>query len=311
MDTLPPKHDKETKGSYYFRLHNQHKYSFDAIALEFDTQPINVYWTYQKFKKRRQGFIEKQDLDIPFPTILNPEKPLHIESNSAIVCCDWHIPGHNKLMLERLCAIADKESIQDLFVIGDIYDFPSLSRFTHNQKEVTANEVIRIGGKVMKPVFNRFKRVILSPGNHDEHFSRALDDTFDFELLINASMGKDWPNCEIVISNLDYVFLNDNWIIGHPSNYSGQGAKTPSDYADLYQRNVITGHNHIVGLAQSKSGNYIGIDTGAMLTQEAIFYSKRRMNKYTRWQNGFTVIKNGFAKLYTECFTDWKAEGID
>lgn len=303
---LPSRVSGESLGAYYDRLTCHLSYTYEQIAHELTIPERFVYQTHKKYLYRSKQS-QLTNSDIPEPTILNDDQPLTVYSSNAMILCDLHVPGHSKTMLENACKVAQLKSTEDLVIIGDVYDFPSLSRFTHNQKEVSANDVIRIAGDVMRAVFKHFKRVYICNGNHDERLSKSIDDSWDLQLLINASFGRHWPNCEIAVTNYDYIYLNDNWIVGHPSNYSGQAGKTPAELADLKQKNIVTGHNHIVGISQSKSGLYVGIDTGAMLDPRAHWYNIRRLNKFAKWNNGFTVIKNGYPTLYTEQFTDWNA----
>ncbi len=246
-------------------------------------------------------------IDIPDSRPTFDESPFVVNSKNALVIGDLHIPYHNRLMLKRAIYITRTyyPHVTDVIIGGDLYDFASLSHYSHNQKDATANDTVLLAGDVLRALLRYFKRCFICNGNHDERFAKKLDSQWDLELLINASMGRDWPDCDIQVTNLDYLYLGDNWIIGHPSNYSGQGGKTPSDYADLYQKNVATLHNHVIGMSQSKSGKYIGVDVGHMTQAGMHYYQKRRMTKFTRWNSGFLIVSDDFPYQYTEHWTDW------
>jgi DNA repair exonuclease SbcCD nuclease subunit len=242
--------------------------------------------------------------DIPSPLKLF-EGPLKIPHESAVVIGDLHCPHHNPLMIERVVRTAYKHKIRSLIIAGDLFDFAKLSRHTHDQIEASLDETLLIGGDVLGYLMKAFTELILLPGNHDQWLSRKLDAPFDFGLIVDAALRGRKGKTSLLVTNHDYVLLGDKWLIGHPSNYSAQGGKTPSELADIYGKNVVTGHNHVIGLASSKSGKYMGIDCGHMSNQEYHFYADRRLSKTPRWCAGFVVIDRGYPTLYTENWSDW------
>jgi hypothetical protein len=152
-------------------------------------------------------------------------------------------------------------------------------------------------------------------GNHDERIGLKLDAPFTFKRVVNAALGDNWPDAQVNVTNLDYVRIDHalperRWIIGHPSAH-GQSGKTPADIADLEQCNVATGHNHQIGMQQSKSGRYIGVDVGHMTDPNRHYYVRRRLTKYVRWNSGYLVISNGLPHHFTERWTDWAALGCE
>jgi len=241
----------------------------------------------------------------------NPEdQPLILQfpgnSVSAICIGDLHVPHQNSLMLMRAIKLARLYGIKTCILGGDLFDFASLSSYSHNHPEHDPNDTVRLAGQVLRALLQSFDRAVICNGNHDERFSRKLDRSFDLQLLINAALGRDWPSCQIQVTNLDYVYLGDSWIVGHPSHYSGIPGKTPGDLADMYARHTITFHNHISGLGHSKSGRYIAIDAGHCTMPSEHYYMQRRMTKFARWTAGFVIIRDNYPTLYNELVTDWQ-----
>lgn len=255
------------------------------------------------------------EIGIPDAVNLHVEAPLRIYDGDALVLGDLHFPHHNKLMLIRAINLLAQRfpHIKRIIFGGDTFDFSKISQHPHTSREAGTSETIRLGGDVLRVVLKLFEEAIFLNGNHDERVAKKMDDAWDLELLINAALGQYWPdNCDVKVSNLDYLLVDHperQWVIGHPSHYSGQGGKTPSDLADVWGRNVITFHNHVCGESPSKSGNFVGIDAGCMTVAEQHSYQNRRLTKFTRWQCGFVVLSDGYAYRFTENFTDWKALG--
>jgi hypothetical protein len=232
---------------------------------------------------------------------------MQVQSQNALVIGDLHVPYHNRTMLGRALNVCEQyfPHVTDLIIGGDIYDFSALSQHPHNQTEADTESTVKLAGDVLRAITQPFERCFIVNGNHDERVAKKLDANWGLELLINASFGRDWPDCTVYISNLDYLYLNDTWLIGHPSHYSGQGGKTPSDLADLHARNVITFHNHVIGWSQSKSGRFVGIDAGHCTVPDYHYYQKRRLTKFARWSSGFVIISNNHFYTFSEQHTDW------
>lgn len=229
----------------------------------------------------------------------------------ALLIGDLHVPHHSAEMLRRAVYITRRyhPGVQTLVIGGDLFDFGSLSSHAHTGPEDDLNDSMRLAGDVLRALGQHFVKMIILPGNHDERLARKLDKNWDFGLLVNAALGRDWPDCEVTISEVDYLYMGERWLVGHPSNYSGRGGQTPADLADLWGRNVVTWHNHIVGYSQSKSGRYVGIDAGHCTVAGEHFYSTRRLSKYTRWTGGFVVLDEGYPHIYNDHMTNWEELG--
>lgn len=291
----------------WYSLHNSGK-TWRQIATMLNTTPEAVRSKVKRYKKQIKAF-DIPSIVIPPSQPLTDEKPISIPGlANALILGDLHVPHHNSVMLERALKITAKEfpHIKTIVIGGDIFDFSSISSYSKDSVQEAINSSIRLGGDVMRALFAPFDLSIITPGNHDQRLAKKVDANFDFELVINAAFGKNWPKSEVKISNMDYIYMGQNWLIGHPSNYSGQGGKTPSDLADLYQRNVITFHNHVVGYSQSRSGKYIGVDAGHSTVEDQHYYKERRLNKFVRWNSGFVVLSNDYVYTFSEKFTDWK-----
>ncbi|MDQ3919188.1 MAG: exonuclease SbcCD subunit D, partial [Acidobacteriota bacterium] len=86
---------------------------------------------------------------------------------------DWHLGsslrGHDRTdelfrQVERVCEIAERESVDVLLVAGDVFEF--------RKRVDPAHEVTKRLSQVLSPHIRRGLRVVLLPGNHDdrEHF---------------------------------------------------------------------------------------------------------------------------------------------
>lgn len=277
----------------------------------------------------RDSFLAERNTPLPsrseidFNSIMVPDnsagfndQPLVIKGGNALVFSDTHVPHHNKLMLRRAIYIARRyfPHIEDFAVVGDSWDFNSLSRHPKDAPQENLDEVLELGADMYRMVGDYFNRAHVCNGNHDARIGLKLDAPFTLKRVFNSAFGEGWPTCAMNISNLDYLLLDHDdptrrWMLGHPSHYNGAGGTTAAAIADLEGMNVATAHSHVVGMQQSKSGRHIGIDLGHMTEPNRHYYLKRRMTKYAKWTAGFLIISNGMPYQYTERWTDWQALG--
>lgn len=245
---------------------------------------------------------------------------LTIPRTNLLVLGDLHVPYHNTTMLRRAVYVVKRHfpHIEDIVVIGDWWDFGVISRHPKDEMQAALDEEIEVSGQVGRALLKHFKRAWITNGNHCQRMARKLDTPLHLKHLYGMAFGRDWPECEMHITDLDYLYADSpdgdpykNWLLGHPRNYSGQGGKTPSDIAALEHRNVATGHNHIIGTSASKCGRYIGVDVGHSTEPQRHAYVRNALTKYSRWNAGFLVISNGYPYHFTERFTDWKMYGCE
>lgn len=258
---------------------------------------------------------------VAFPTIAIPnvdttplESVLTIPDANLLVMCDLHIPHHNSLMLRRAIYITRKyfPHITQYAVIGDSWDWSSLSRHPKNAPAEDIETCLELGAAIYRRIGEYFTDGYICNGNHDERLGLKLDAPFTLQRVFNSAFGAAWPTARMHITNLDYLRVQDAvhpWIIGHPAHYSGMGGKTPADMADIIGCHIATGHNHLIGLSQSKSGKFVGVDVGHMTDEARHYYVKRRLTRYARWNSGFLIISNGYPYHFTERFTDWSSYG--
>lgn len=240
------------------------------------------------------------------------DKEVRMQDTSALVVSDLHVPYHNADLLNRAVDLVNRRypSVKAVVIAGDLFDFSSISRHPKDGREAAINEELQTAGEVLRTLLRPFERAYILPGNHDERLAKKLEAHVPMRFLVDGCLAGNRPPCEIITTEYDYVYMDHpdparQWVIGHPSHYSGQGGKTPSGIADLEGRNVITGHNHVIGLAQSPSGKWIGLDIGHMTDPRKHLYVRRRLTKYHRWSAGFAIIVDGYATPFYEKFTNW------
>lgn len=245
------------------------------------------------------------------PEELSYDGELHL-TGDFISVSDVHVPYWNRDLFDRLFKIATKFKIKRLIINGDFLNGDAFSRWPtgnkgadYQEREFTAAEF------VLAKCLNTFKEIVYTMGNHEERFKKALmcqvQEGRLFGMLKTQISTESHPNpkAKIRLSSYPYCIVDEKWFVCHPSVFSQLGGKVPSEIADIEQMNVIAGHNHQFGIQCSRSGKYIGIDQGMACDGSKVEYYKMSVNTYKKWQNGFTMVKNGFPYVFNLKFTDW------
>lgn len=192
-----------------------------------------------------------------------------------MLCADLHAPCHHEVLVKQM--LKDKESCRDAYIVGDLFDFYSQSRWVKS-KHVTFEEEFRVGYGLLKGFVQRFEHVYLWTSNHDSRFKRHLYENVPTDLLafINTDIVEDLilstlPNVTVVrhrvaeSRDISYLAQIDNVVFCHVE-VSGADITKPVQeimkrlpkWHDLYNLKpydvVIQAHNHQSGFA--KWGKY-------------------------------------------------------
>lgn len=225
-------------------------------------------------------------------------------------CSDIHIPFWHKELTRNMFAVAKKFKIKTLIINGDFLNLDSFSRWvTGFRGQTDTMRELKTAACYLQESLKIFKKIYLTTGNHEDRLFRQLEGQIPhsyFMKMISDNVGTQDEDKPIVVSDYPFCYVNDCWMVGHPKNYSDRGGNTPSDLADVYDMNVITGHNHQLGIQTSKNGKHVGIDHGVSADPVKIEYYNKTLSKSRRWQPGFSMILNNKGYLFSLYHTDWK-----
>lgn len=234
---------------------------------------------------------------------------LYIESRDLFITNDWHLPIHSTYWATRLIELGvQAEGKADLAINGDFFDFDiaKITRHDGYKREHSIQHSIVAGSNMLRILLSVFSNVYMDCGNHDDRFTKAFAPLHFSDLMdmICRKIGDASSRLRWTMRN--YCFLNDDWVIVHPVNYSVARLKVASEYADHFKRHCITGHeHHPCGYTMNKTNDYIAANCGAMIDKKACAYNTMKVNpKYPEWANGIARIKDGDLVLYDER-TNW------
>lgn len=244
---------------------------------------------------------------IPDNINLIDKPPLTLDLDSFAYCSDIHAPLHSREMLRRLVTVMDKRGIGHLIIGGDLFDLDRTSRHPNDSQQATINDTLRIGGDILHLLLAMFDVTVL-PGNHDRRVAVKLDEPLAFDALVWASLRGRTPAHKLTITDYDYVYVRDSWVMGHPRFYS-RTPKALADVAQQQQRNVIGAHTHLLGLMYSADGKWIAIDPGCMCEESLTPYHMRSagLSRFPQWKRGFVIVEHNIPTLYGDGITNWSA----
>jgi hypothetical protein len=167
----------------------------------------------------------------------------------------------------------------------------------------------RIASEALEAIKQVFTEdAVLVMGNHEYRAIRALNSPLLPEYLKKILMGEDkWLQA---IANYWCMVESENgelWRCTHPKNTSVIPVRVASRLAEKYHSNIIMSHNHLWGMTQTDSGNYLAIETGCIVDPSRLPYVVQRDNLRPKMQNGAVILRDGHAHLLHPKWSDWKA----
>jgi hypothetical protein len=108
------------------------------------------------------------------------KKKLKKNKNKDLVIADIHVPYHNVKAFDK--TINSNLDCENLYIIGDWFDFYSKSRFRHT-KSVNFRDEFRKGFNLLKTLSDKFEKIYFILANHDGRFEKWLYDNVHPEVL--------------------------------------------------------------------------------------------------------------------------------
>lgn len=217
-------------------------------------------------------------------------------SESVLVIADVHVPYHHE---EFIRAAVNMQEYAAIIVAGDLFVFDQISKYSKAHNIPRMETELEIGGSMLMYLASHAP-VYITNSNHDARFANRIDAQFSLKRLMNAALNGRKPKNSIITTERDYMFVNDDYIIGHLNNASGVAGKIAHNIAQKYQRHCLAGHDHIAGVFNPRS-RYIGASIGCSADYTKFWYSEKGMNPVKFMQRGFAVVDgDSTVKLYNE-----------
>lgn len=209
-----------------------------------------------------------------------------------LVLNDIHAPFHNEAALAR--AINDNRDADECWVVGDVLDLFSFSRYDKTSRPFSPIEEFQSGRVIMAGLAEAFPTVRVMHGNHDDRYIKYLvrahipPDVLEFmkysfpnSLSPLAKLCADLPNVQMMepkrIDYASYPFIHQigDCVLSHAERYSRLTNKAVSDVIEWLMKKakpmgivddfkvVIQAHTHSAGKTWNDYG-VVGIESGCL-----------------------------------------------
>lgn len=223
------------------------------------------------------------------------DKPIRLPVGDLYaITADWHIPLYDPEYVNTFIEDARERGAKKLVVAGDFFNFDSLSAYFPKQEDAGLQVELEESLLVMKALLETFDDIYYLWGNHDARLHKALGFTIQFQeamKMVFGALGKDALQ-KIVFTNLDHMWLDDEWYICHPGNYTRVPLSTARTLATKYNASVITAHSHHCAVGYAIDGSKVVAEIGGLFDRTKTKYLQRSTT-FPTWAQGYGFLENG------------------
>lgn len=184
----------------------------------------------------------------------------------VLVIPDLHLPFEHKKALYHCQKVADKEAVNKVICIGDIFDHHQMSRHTSEPDAYGAVQEYKLTCRRIKSWYKAFPKLDLVLGNHDEIPARQAKEVgipkrFLKDLAAVYDMPSGWKIHKRFIFE-DVLYLHS----------AGSGINGSMNKAKQMSMSVGAGHTHKHGGVIYFSNPlklFFGMNVGCLIDKEA------------------------------------------
>ena len=229
---------------------------------------------------------------------------IRLPEGSYMVSCDFHVPHHSEVWINRMLQLAEREGVLSHIIAGDLFDmgFAKWSKFQmmkdEGEREEELDDELVVCRTVMESL-DYFKDTHLICGNHENRVDRLTDGRIQARHIIDL-IGEGKYKEKFTVSVYDKIYIGDKFLAVHPKSYSQIGGSTAVRLAEKFHLNVLNAHGHFVALRYDRSGKHMAADIGGMFDVKKIDYICKKTTTHPSWNNGFAMIVDGELELVHE-----------
>lgn len=211
------------------------------------------------------------------------------------VTADWHHPLSDYAFVNQFLEHCRDLRVKTLAVAGDWFNADAVSQYYPKQEAAGMLREVRASAISIEAALGVFDRVIITSGNHDYRYVKALQYRLAFKdamRMLFADVGAEFID-RVVFSNLDYMMVSETetglWYVAHPKEYSRIPLRVPRELASKHLANVMGGHSHHTAVGFDKSGEFICVELGGFFDNKA-FQFTQASTTFPVWTPGYSII---------------------
>jgi hypothetical protein len=237
--------------------------------------------------------VERMKLELDKPIVLDPNVDYAITA-------DWHIPLYDPEYANIFLEDARANGIRDLILAGDFFNFDALSAYEPKQESAGLEIELAEAEMVMRVLSESFDRIYFLWGNHDARLHKALGFSIQFREAMKqvfGSLGQEVME-KITFTNLDHIWIGDDWYICHPGNYTRTPLSTARTLATKYNASVITAHSHHCAVGYAIDGERVVAEIGGLFDRHKTAYLQRSTT-FPTWAQGYCFLQGGKLRVHS------------
>lgn len=224
-----------------------------------------------------------------------------------MVVGDVHVPNTSPRMVDKLIATAKSHSVDNLAVVGDLFNMDTFSIHPKVSVATTFERETKAARELMKHLRAYFKKVAWCRGNHDQRLSVLTQGQIGMEhlaatFLPDAAVGEMPDN--FLVSPYNFMWLessNAHWMLTHQfgkGGYSPKRLSVASNLAMMHQCNILSHHEHHAGITISPDGRWTVANNPAL--SDGFEYVELNVSTTPMMCLGFSMICGGRIQQYVD-----------
>lgn len=290
-----------------------------AVAREFGLSEAGVRGRVSREQRRKReaaeayssrglfAIVTARKLDVPKITLM----PM-IEADELVVTGDWHVPTANWEFMDTMCEFGTRHMRRGkrvLAIVGDLFNFDGLSKYEHTSSPYSLEHELSAAETTLDYVMRVYDRVYFGMGNHDERFTKMLSGALGIDRLLNM-FTRHLQAGKLIATDLrqmETVSGGVHWRLTHQRNYSKNKGIVAARLCLKHQTNVISHHEHHVGIGRDDFDRYTWINNGMLGDADKMRYVRGTDSTANEMCTGFTFLRGGTGHLLTPypTITDW------
>ena len=217
-----------------------------------------------------------------------------------LVLNDIHIPATNWDFAERALEVALQhlESPRKVIIAGDLINGDALSRWDDIIPVTPLADELVYAEAYLNHLALHFDEIYFSRGNHEDRLLKAVKGQIHaphFRRMLSDNKKVHFS----MYSYMDVVSGGKHWRITHQKAYSRNALTVAKKLAAKNEVNVICAHQHHSAAGRSENNRYTCVDSGGLHDATKMSYVMLDDNTSPVMSNGFVLLKDGAATLFT------------
>ncbi len=266
--------------------------TFNEIGYRFGMTRGKVAGIVRRTKEadKRRKFFETVQLG----------SPLHLRGDFVVVG-DVHVPCTDYGFAGMVLVVAKKHGIKRLIIAGDMFNMDTFGFYDAVVNQPSWKDERDAARVLFRDWLEWFDEIYVLMGNHDRRLQKwtagQLDESDIFGMITSSD--------KVRVSNYGYLTV-DTWRITHPKNYSIDFLKVADTLASKYQSNILSFHEHHLGITRDRYNNYTIANGGCLVDPAKLAYVALDDSKSAGMVQGFAMLRNGYVTVFGKSeFTDW------